>query len=333
MTARSSRAPEALDEARGMLGSWTVEMTTYPTDTTSFTTTGVAEVTFMNRGFAYMTRMYMPGYDEAGRDASIMQFLTYNPGSEIWVLGEASSYTENITMYDGHFEDDVLRLRTAVRHRGGSLLTYYEHAYRFEGADRFTRTTRTSTDHGGTWRVAATSTFNRAPRPAEALQPRDDTGLPSPDRPDAAGQFDFLIGSWAAIQNLKLNGQWVKFPSNATAVYALNGTAILEYNWYDVDPNLPEAATTILRLYNRTMRRWESLYLSNRGNAPLFFGGRQEGDEMVLHFFEASTTDPVIPRYVFHDIDKDTYAWYAAQSTDRGQTFEKTWTIAFTRQE
>lgn len=333
MTERSPRAARALDDAKRMLGAWTVEMTTFPTDTTSFTTNGVAEVTYMNRGFAYMTRMYLPRYDEAGHEASIIQFLTYNPATEAWVQGEASSYTGNITLLDGDFENGALLLRTAVRHRGGSMLTHYERTYRFEGTDRLTLTTRTSTNHGRTWRVAARHTFIRSSGPAEVLQPRADTGMPAPDRPDAASQFDFLIGSWASTHNIQLNGQWVKFPANATAVYALNGMAILEYNWYDVDQNLPDAATTIIRLYNHAMRRWESLYLDNRGNAPLFFGGQQEGQEMVLHFFEAGAADPIIPRYVFHDIENDAYAWYAAQSTNRGHTFNKTWSITFTRLE
>ena len=116
-----------------------------------------------------------------------------------------------------------------------------------------------------------------------------------------------------------------------TAVYALNGHAILEHNWYDVDPNVPDAATTIVRIYNRAMRRWESLYLDNRGHSQLFFGGAKDGDKVILHNFEANTTSPLIPRYVFHDIAKDSYAWYAENSTDRGKTFNQTWGITFAR--
>ncbi len=331
MTDPSPRAHPALEQAKGMLGVWDVEITRFPTDTTSFTSTGVAEVSFMNRGYAYMTRIHVPAFDEAGQEANMMQFLSFSPGNNLWVMGEANSYTESISMYDGVFEDGRLTLKTAVRHRGGALLTYYRMEYRFNSADQFEHTTRISTDHGDTWRVASTRVFSRRPEDQPYVAGQDFVGMPAPERPVETSQFDFLIGSWKSSHELNINGQWVKFPVNASAVYALNGHAILEHNWYDVDPNLPDAATTIIRQYNRAMRRWESLYLDNRGNTPLFFGGQKEGNEIILHLFEARTTDPVIPRYVFHDIKEDSYAWYALQSTDRGQSFNKTWVIEVQR--
>jgi hypothetical protein len=126
------------------------------------------------------------------------------------------------------------------------------------------------------------------------------------------------------------NGQRAQWPANATAVYALNGSAVLEFNWFDLDPNLPDAATTILRLYNRGMRRWENLYMTNRSQSVLLFGSVQEGDEIVLHSFEAGASG-TMSRWVFHGIEKDAYQWYGASSTDRGENWNTTWTIDFAR--
>ena len=112
-------------------------------------------------------------------------------------------------------------------------------------------------------------------------------GSAAPDLPEEARQFDFLLGEWDAYQDITLpTGQNYKFPSTTTAVRAMNGHAILEFNWYDTDPSLADAATSIIRIYNRAMRRWESLYVTNRFNGQLFFGGVKEGDELILTLFE-----------------------------------------------
>ena len=80
------------------------------------------------------------------------------------------------------------------------------------------------------------------------------------------------------------------------------------------------------------MRRWESLYMANRGNGALFFGGQDEGDRIVLGLFETNLDFGPMIRFVFHDIQGDEYHWYSESSTDRGQTWTKTWIIDVTRQ-
>lgn len=331
MTEISPRAPKALDKMNAILGQWDVEVTTYPTDSTSHSTEGMAEISLMNRGHAYMSRIHIPGYDEAGNEANIIHFLNFNPTNSTWVLGEANSYTESISMYNGDFKRKKLVLSTVVREGGGTLLTWYQVDYTLNSDSKFTYTVQTSQDKGETWTPRSTHVYKRRSASAGFMQPGEGYGTPAANRPKESKQFDFLLGEWNASHNINFNNQWIQFPANATAVYALNGHAILEHNWYDVDPNVPDAATTIVRIYNRAMRRWESLYLDNRGHSQLFFGGAKEDDTIILHNFEANTTSPLIPRYVFHDIATDSYAWYAENSTDRGQTFNETWKITFAR--
>ncbi|MCB0280051.1 MAG: hypothetical protein KDD94_11130, partial [Calditrichaeota bacterium] len=146
--------------------------------------------------------------------------------------------------------------------------------------------------------------------------------------PAEARQFDFLIGAYDAQQEfLRPNANSIKFPSTTTAVYALNGSAILEFSWYNVDPSLPNASTSIIRIYNRAMRRWESLFMTNRGNGNLFFGGYKESDRIILTLFEHNTSDPRISRFVFHSVEKDSYKWYGENSSDHGKSYQKFWII------
>lgn len=331
MTEKSPRAHEQLDNMKNLLGQWDVSVTTYPTDSTTFSSKGIAEITYMNRGYGYMSRVHIPSYDDAGLEANLIHFLTYSPSNNTWVLGEANSYTESISMYNGDLKGKKLRLSTAIRQGGGALVTAHRVAYDMKSDKKFSITQSVSTDNGRTWTPAIQQEYVRRDMEDNFMVSEHTWGEPASDRPAAADGFDFLIGEWNASHSIYLNGQWIQFPTNATAVYALNGHAILEHSWFNVDPSLPDAATSIVRLYNRSMRRWESLYLNNRGNSPLFFGGQKEGEDVVLHSFETNSSSSVIPQYVFHDIKKNSYAWYAENSSDRGKTFNKTWKIEFKR--
>ena len=330
---KNSRAHEKLDDMKGILGQWDVAVSIYPTDSTSYKSTGTADISYMNRGYAYMSRLHFPAFDESGNEANMMQFLTYAPFTNNWVMGEANSHSESISMYNGDLADGKLLLSTAVRRNGGTLVVYSQIAYELHTPKKFSMSLQTATSPKGPWRTVMEQVYTRRQKSAAFMATQAGIGEPAPTRPAETAEFDFLLGEWNAAHQINLNGQWIQYATNATAVHVLNGNAILEHSWFNTDPNLPEAATSIVRLYNRSMRRWESLYLANRGNSPLFFGGQKEGDDIVLHNFESTTSSGPIPKYVFHDITADTYAWYAESSTDRGHTFEKRWIINFDRKE
>lgn len=329
-TERSPRAPEALDKMKSILGQWDVEVTTYTPDAEPHVAAGMAEITYMIRGYAYMSRIHVPAYNGSS-ELNVLQFLNFSPTHQAWVLGEANSYTEHIALYDGELKANKLSLATAIRKGGTPALTHIRIDYTMNAPDAFTVTRSEKSSRATTWTKTEKQVFTRREPSDDFMQTRSDEGKPGKNRPPESRQFDFLIGQWQANHKMNIGGQNIQFPANATAVYVMNGHAILEHGWYDVDPSLPDAATSIIRLYNRAMRRWESLYLTNRGNSQLFFGGRQEGNQVVLHNFEANTTDAVISRYVFHDIGSDTYSWYGENSTDRGQSFNTFWEISFTK--
>lgn len=330
---RSEGAPEVLDKMTYLLGQWEVAITTYPTDSTSVTQPAQAVITYMNRGHAFMERLHAADFDGNGHELNTITFLVFTPGADQWAMGIVDSYTESVTMYNGDFEGDDLTLHNALRQGGNVTMTYFRARYTQQDEEHFTLEVHTSPDGKTAWAPALKKRYSRREAADGFLAGSSEFGTPAPDLPEEARQFDFLVGIWDSQNALTFpNGQTAKWPATTTGGYVLNGHAIMEYNWFDLDPNLPDAATTMVRIYNRAMRRWETLYTANRANGLLYFGGRQEGDRMVLHTFEVNTAG-TISRYIFHDIEPDSYRWYGEFSTDRGQSFTKNWIIDVTRQQ
>lgn len=333
MTEGSSYAAPEQAAMAYVLGQWDVTYTIYPTDTTQHTASGWSRISYLNRGHGFMEELHVPDFDGAGHELNTIGFLARNTISNQWNYGEVNSFTEGVTLYDGAIDGDHLTLRNAIRRGGSVQLTMYRLTFEKQERDTFTQLLETSADYGATWKPSLKKTYAKRTASDAFMASADTYGTPAPGLPEEAREFDFLIGSYSAQQQLTFpNGQQVNFPSQTTAVYALNGHGILEFGWYDVDTNLPDAATSIVRIYNRAMRRWESLYITNRGSTLLFFGGDKEGDRIILHNFEADAASPSIPRYVFHSIEENSYKWFSEQSTDRGESFQTTWTIDMARQ-
>ena len=324
----SSSAPEELSRMNSYLGQWDVRIKTATSDTTYHTATGVVRVTPMNRGHAIMERLHCPDFNGRGDELNTISFLVFNQVIRLWNLGVASSFSENITIFDGTGDGPDLLLTNAIRRNGSTVVTQYRLTFDFLSSDSLLLVLKTSDDGGATWRLHQEKAYFRRVPDSSFMAGGDTFGSPAPDRPDEAREFDFLIGEWTAQQEITLpSGQVARFPSNPSAVHLLNGHAILEHDWYDIDPDLPEAATSIVRIYNRAMRRWECMYLTNRFNSILYFGGRREGDRIVLTLFETDSGESTSSYFIFHDVEKDRYRWHAQLSRDRGRTFDTTWTI------
>ncbi|MGH1364301.1 MAG: DUF1579 family protein [Calditrichia bacterium] len=328
MTERSSGAPEQIELLLPWIGNWSVELKTMPNDTTTITRTGAATFTLMNRGHAFMERFHCADFNGKGNELNTASMIVFNPSQQKWGLGIVNSYTESVSLYDGKMDGKKLIFRTAVRGIGGLTLTYYLAEIDLSQKDKMYMSLKVSRDHQQSWQTVTERRYSRSKTAAAELTTRSDYGQPAPDLPEEAREFDFLLGEATANHDITLpNGQQAKFPVNATAVHTMNGHAIMEFNWFDVDPSLPDAATTIIRIYNRTMRRWENLFANNRGNGLLFFGGVKEGNDLVLTLFDTNNSNAPFSYFVFHSIEEKTYKWYAKTSWDRGKTFRKTWLI------
>ena len=339
MSAPAEGAPDELANLVPYLGEWDVAMTvTRPGQDgpTVLESTGHAKITFMNRGHAVLERIRIADFDGQGHPMATHTFLAVDANGT-WAVSEANSWTQAITVTSGGFEDGSLVLHQAMRPGGGPGLLFMRKTYTPGDAeegkafDRFTSTLETSTDRGATWTTAVERRFTRRPASDDFFPVREDIGEPAPERVAEAGQFDFLLGEYDATNWLKQPDNELRWRSNATAVHILGGNAILEFGWVDSDPNLPDAATSILRIYNQSMRRWESLYLTNRNNRTLYFGGVREDDRIVLHPFAAQSGAGPLFQWIFFEVRENTYRWKGLQSTDRGASWDPTWTIDFVR--
>lgn len=328
MTERSSGAPEQLDLLLPWIGNWDVELKTMPNDTTIITRSGTASFTLMNRGHGFMERFHCRDFNAQGDELNTSTIIVYNPTQKKWGLGIVNSFTENIALYDGQMEGQKLVFRNAIRAIGGLTLSYYILEVDLANKDRLHTVLKVSQDHQQSWRTLSERTYTRRDNLSPILQARNDYGQAATATAVEAREFDFLLGEGTANHDITMpNGQRFKFPANVTAVHALNGHAIMEFNWFDVDSSLPDAATTIIRIYNRTMRRWENLFANNRGHGLLYFGGKKEGENIVLTLFDTNNSNTPYNHFVFHSIEENGYKWYAEGSWDRGESLRKTWLI------
>jgi len=334
MVFRAENAPEQLDLMTFYHGHWDVAYRTYRNDSLVHEARGLARVTYMNRGHAIMERFHCVDFDGKGNELNTISFLAYNAANSVWSMGIANSYTERIVAYSGDFDEGDLLLTDSTRRAGGVQLSLFELSFTHIRPDTFDVELRESTDWGKTWKRVVTREYRRRAASDGFLTWSTEYGAAAPRLPSEARQFDFLIGEWDAHQTITFpNGQSVEFPSITTGVYTLNGHAVMEYGWYDVDPSLPDAATSIVRIYNRATRQWECMYTTNRFNSVLYFGGVREDKKIVLHLFDTDAANPTIQHYIFHNIREDGYDWYAESSTDRGASFDTTWVINVMRRE
>jgi len=330
MDAPSERASEATHRVAPLAGQWDVTWTFF-SDGEPREAAALAAITWMNRGHGLLERVHCDDFDGPGQERATVVFLTHTPNTDVWNLSLADSWTENITLLHGGFRGDDLVFATTIRRGGSSSLTHYRWTLSGIGGDGFTLRAEQAV-HDGDYRPMWTRDYSRRAEAEDFLLSDSHFGQAAPDLPAEAGQFDFLRGEWDEVHHMVFpNGQEATWGVNGTAVRALDGHAIMEHAWYDVDPNVPDAATTILRVYNRAMRRWECMYTTNRANGILYFGGAQEGDQIVLHGFGTDTSVSPLNLWVFHDIADGAYGWFGQRSTDRGKTFQKTWEITATR--
>ncbi len=337
LTEPAESAPEALERMVDFVGEWDFDFEVHRPGQEVLRSKGKSKVTFMNRGHGLMERTRNGDFDGEGHPMATIEFIAVN-AQGVWTVSEGNSWTEAISLSSGGFEGEKLVVYDAMRPGGGPTLLMLRRTYaRSAKADgggpvaSFTVDTEMSADVGKTWSLLVRRTYQRR-EPSEGFFPvREDVGLPDPERASEAAQFDFLLGEFEATHWLKQPQQELRWKSTGTAVHALDGHAILEFDWHNNDPSLPDAATTILRIYNRSMRQWESLFMPNRGNTPLRFGGVQEGDRIVLHPFGAQTGRNALSQWIFFDAKEDSYRWKGLRSADRSAPAQPYWTIDFVR--
>ena len=323
LTAPSKLAPLQTNEFNFALGSWQIEETNFSKDGKTSIRNGFSKITFVNRGHGYIENSTL--VDESNISDYTISFFAFGKVTQKWMMGRVNERREAVEMYDGVLENKMLVFKSAVRRSGGIDVTLIRISYVQKKASDFAVIIEESIDYGKSWVAVSETIYNKTKR--DLTSTFKNTRTENDKRSKEQKQFDFLIGDGKATQSIQLpTGKWIKFPASASAERVLNGKAIYEYNWYNVDKRNPETATSIIRIYNRNMRRWETLFYSNRANTLFFFGGKKEGDRIVLHNFETHSEN-IFSKWIFYDIKEKGYRWFAESSTDGGKIFNKTWEI------
>lgn len=328
MTEASKFAPKGSDALLAMLGAWEIEESVYRNDSVIAKRSGHSLIQFNNRGHSYIERSYIYNVFNDGSDEYTISLFAKSKRVGNWGKGVVSDYKENVQIFDGNFDGKALVLYDAPRYQGGMMYTVERLSYSL-GKNKFSFVFEESKDHGKSFTKKLRRVYTKSKKAHKMFNFRDDYGKANPARVSEATDFDFLIGEAISSHSMTLpTGQNVKFPANATAVQVLNGKAILEFNTIDVDRSLPDAATTIIRIYNRSMRRWDNLFLNNRSNSLYFFGGAKEGDKIILHNFTDNRGLGSMSRFVFYNVQENSdYDWYGETSRDGGKNFVRFWEI------
>ncbi|KAA3613062.1 MAG: hypothetical protein D8M58_12190 [Calditrichaeota bacterium] len=326
----SSKAPSELKQATWMIGSFDVKYTIHTSDTSEIVSTGKSVITLMNRGHGLMERYYSKDFNKQGTELNTISMLVYNPTQKKWLLGNVDSYKEQCRVYDGDLTDDSFILYHANRDFGWINHRYYKMLISKTDNGLILRVDN-SADYGKTWVKGLTKEYTRTEEKPSWPQSKTLIGEAAEGLPDEARQFDFLLGEFEGNHTMQRPNGPIRFKDNSTAVHVMNGHAIMEFSWFDTDPNLPDAATTIIRIYNRAMRRWESLFFNNRGHSLLYFGGVKEDDKIVLHSFNAHSGTGSYSYWVFFNWQDNSYQWRSEDTRDRGKTVTNNWVIDFVR--
>ena len=147
--------------------------------------------------------------------------------------------------------------------------------------------------------------------------------------------FDFLVGHWR-IKNKRLvkylqdSNEWEAFEATGTMNLLLGGMGNIDdfipKNWN------PGFVGMSLRLFNPKTQQW-SIYWADNDRAvldPPVVGTFSNG----VGIFEGSDTlesKPILMRFIWSNITPTSARWEQEFSGDNGQTWEKNWTMDFTR--
>ncbi len=158
----------------------------------------------------------------------------------------------------------------------------------------------------------------------------------------ASHDFDFLMGRWR-IQNRKLLkllqgcDEWETFEATQQA-WPLPGR-IGNYDEFVAESWRPGYVGMALRVFNPETQRWSIYWLTNRNGGidgktgaltPPVVGGFKDG----IGIFEGRDElegRPILVRFIWSNISRDSANWEQEFSADDGRTWEKNWFMEMRR--
>ena len=147
--------------------------------------------------------------------------------------------------------------------------------------------------------------------------------------------FDFLFGTWQ-IKNTflkkRLQGcsEWETFTATSTAKPILGGVGNMDD--FIAPDWRPDFIGMSLRLFDQTTEQWSIYWMSNATGRlePAVVGSFKDG----IGIFEGHDIFEGIPirvRFTWSGISKNNALWEQEFSSNNGLSWEKNWTMQFTR--
>ena len=174
----------------------------------------------------------------------------------------------------------------------------------------------------------------RAQETAESRIQRNPNMAPIPLGDDGRHDFDFYYGDWL-IRNERLRERlvgsedWETFDATQTCAPILGGLGNIDDFHTDWSGGF---IGMTLRLFDPKTKKWSIYWASNRGGVlePPVVGAFEDG---VGTFYgrDQHKGTPVLARFIWSDISRDSARWQQAFSTDEGKTWETNWVMHMTR--
>lgn len=135
-----------------------------------------------------------------------------------------------------------------------------------------------------------------------------------------AQSFDFWLGEWDCFW-LNSSGDTVKGSNSITNI--LDGKVIQE-NFADPSRNFKGMSVSV---YNPQSKTWHQAWVDNQGGYYDFVGIFNKSSKI----FSTDTTQEVIERMKFYEIQSDAFIWDWEKSTDGGKEYKLNWRIFYKR--
>ncbi|MGN6148054.1 MAG: DUF1579 domain-containing protein [Rhizomicrobium sp.] len=156
---------------------------------------------------------------------------------------------------------------------------------------------------------------------------------------DHAHDFDFLIGKWK-VHHWRLNGRlvgshdWVEFDGTSQLWMTMDGHGTVDDNYLAL-PSGPYRAVGI-RGYDPKTQTWAIWWLDGRNphkmeEPPVIGNFDWHNGVGTFEGGDVNNGKPVIVRYTWSKITKNSAHWEQAESPDHGKTWEVNWRMDFTR--
>lgn len=161
------------------------------------------------------------------------------------------------------------------------------------------------------------------------------------DADDGSHDFDFYIGHWR-IQNKRLvkrlagSTEWETFEAIAHAQRLPGG--IGNYDDFIAEKWRPDFVGLSFRVFSPVTKRWSIYWLDNKtggldpeGQLTVPVVGEFNDGIGIFTCDDQFEGRPIIVRYIWSNITKNTARWEQAFSPDGGRTWETNWVMHQTR--